>query len=202
MELTQGVGGGTSNIQPAMESGEFDLYPEYTGTACNMVLKHDGLYTEDLFSELEKEYNDQYDMKWVGMYGFNNTYGLVVRREIAEKYNLKTYSDLKAVADSLTFGAVDEITRGQLQTELKRIHEQTGITVLFVTHDIAEALKLGTKVLVMNKGKIEQFAKPEELLRHPATEFVKELVKKERHTCYLPDEQLSDCEFSGVTKKY
>lgn len=76
------------------------------------------------------------------------------------------------------FGAVDEITRGQLQEELKRIHEQTGITVLFVTHDISEALKLGTKVLVMNDGKIEQYAKPEDLLRHPATGFVKELVKK------------------------
>lgn len=76
------------------------------------------------------------------------------------------------------FGAVDEITRGQLQEELKRIHEQTGITVLFVTHDISEALKLGTKVLVMNDGKIEQYAKPEDLLRHSATGFVKELVKK------------------------
>ena len=39
VELTQGVGGGTSNIKPAMESGEFDIYPEYTGTAWNMVLK-------------------------------------------------------------------------------------------------------------------------------------------------------------------
>lgn len=76
------------------------------------------------------------------------------------------------------FGAVDEITRGQLQEELKWIHEQTGITVLFVTHDISEALKLGTKVLVMNDGKTEQYAKPEDLLRHPATGFVKELVKK------------------------
>lgn len=46
VELTQGVGGGTSNIQPAMESGEFDLYPEYTGTAWNMVMKEEGLYTE------------------------------------------------------------------------------------------------------------------------------------------------------------
>ena len=49
VELTQGVGGGTSNIQPAMESGEFDLYPEYTGTAWNMVLGEAGLYTEALF---------------------------------------------------------------------------------------------------------------------------------------------------------
>ncbi len=105
VELTQGVGGGTSNIQPAMESGEFDLYPEYTGTGWNMVLKHDSIYTEDLFGELEKEYSERFHMNWVGMYGFNNTYGFAVRREIAEKYNLKTCSDLKSVAGSLTFGA-------------------------------------------------------------------------------------------------
>ena len=91
VELTQGVGGGTSNIQPAMESGEFDLYPEYTGTGWNAVLKHDGLYTEDLFGELKNEYSERFHMDWIGMYGFDNTYGLVVRREIAEKYNLKTY---------------------------------------------------------------------------------------------------------------
>ena len=58
------------------------------------------------------------------------------------------------------FGAVDEITRGQLQKELRRIYEQTGITVLFVTHDIGEALLLGTKVLVMDRGTIQQYAPP------------------------------------------
>ena len=105
VELTQGVGGGTSNIEPAMESGEFDLYPEYTGTAWNMVLKKDGIYNEDLFPELQKEYRDSLHMQWAGMYGFNNTYGLVVRKEIADKYHLQTYSDLAAVSDRLTFGA-------------------------------------------------------------------------------------------------
>lgn len=104
-ELTQGVGGGTSNIQPAMEKGEFDIYPEYTGTGWNMVLKKSGVYTEDLFGQLKSGYEDQCQMQWVGMYGFNNTYGLAVRREAAEKYNLKTYSDLKAMAGNLTFGA-------------------------------------------------------------------------------------------------
>ena len=74
------------------------------------------------------------------------------------------------------FGAVDEITRAQLQTELKRIWQQTGITVLFVTHDISEALKLGSRVLVMDAGKIEQYAPPEELLRAPATDFVHRLA--------------------------
>ena len=105
VELTQGVGGGTSNIQPAMESGEFDLYPEYTGTAWNMVMKEEGLYTEELFDDLQAFYNDELSMEWTGMYGFNNTYGLVVRREIAEQYDLKTYSDLARVSEQLVFGA-------------------------------------------------------------------------------------------------
>lgn len=74
------------------------------------------------------------------------------------------------------FSAVDEITRNQLQKELKKIYLDRKITVLFVTHDISEALKLGTKVLVMDDGKIQQFASPDEILNHPATEFVRKLV--------------------------
>lgn len=198
VELTQGVGGGTSNIQPAMENGEFDLYPEYTGTAWNMVLKNTGLYTEARFPELQQAYEDGYGMQWLGMYGFNNTYGMVVRRQIAEQYGLRTYSDLAAVAGQLTFGAVDGITRGQLQNELQRIHRQTGITVLFVTHDIAEALKLGTRVLVLDAGGIQQFAPPQELLQHPATGFVRRLTEQQRRTCSLPDDRLGDCAYSGA----
>ena len=99
------------------------------------------------------------------------------------------------------FGAVDEITRAQLQTELKRIWQQTGITVLFVTHDISEALRLGTKVLVMDAGKIEQYAPPKELLRAPATDFVRRLVERERRACRLPDAQLAGCEFSGAAAR-
>lgn len=76
------------------------------------------------------------------------------------------------------FGAVDEITRAQLQTELKQIHEKTDITILFVTHDIGEALRLGTKVLVMDEGRIQQYDTPEVLLQHPATPFVERLIHR------------------------
>ena len=58
------------------------------------------------------------------------------------------------------FGAVDEITRKQLQKEIKDIHQKTGITIIFVTHDINEALTLGTKILVLDQGQIQQFAPP------------------------------------------
>ena len=78
------------------------------------------------------------------------------------------------------FGAVDEITRGQLQDEFLRIHRESGITVLFVTHDIAEALKLGTRTLVMDAGQIQQYDAPSRLLAHPATSFVERLVRRSR----------------------
>lgn len=54
------------------------------------------------------------------------------------------------------FGAVDELTRHQLQDEIVRIHQHSKITIVFVTHDVLEALKLGMKVLVIDKGVIHQ----------------------------------------------
>ena len=74
------------------------------------------------------------------------------------------------------FGAVDEITRRRLQEEILRIHEELGGTIVFVTHDIKEALKLGSRVLVMDHGNIIQDGSPTELLEHPATDFVRRLV--------------------------
>ena len=99
------------------------------------------------------------------------------------------------------FGAVDEITRGQLQEEIQRIHRESGITILFVTHDIGEALKLGTRTLVMEGGRVQQCAPPEEILRRPATEFVRTLVEPQRRTCLLPEARLADCEYSGAASR-
>lgn len=98
------------------------------------------------------------------------------------------------------FGAVDEITRGQLQAEIARIHRETGITVMFVTHDIGEALRLGTRVLVLDGGKVQQYAAPEELLARPATSFVKQLVARQHHACDLPEDQLCACSHSGAAR--
>ncbi|QQO07672.1 ATP-binding cassette domain-containing protein [Breznakiella homolactica] len=74
------------------------------------------------------------------------------------------------------FGAVDDITRKSLQEEIKGIHRRTGVTIFFITHDISEALSLGTRVLVMDQGVIHQFDTPRELRRRPATAFTAELV--------------------------
>lgn len=74
------------------------------------------------------------------------------------------------------FGAVDEITRQLLQNEIARIHRELGVTIVFITHDIKEALKLGSRVLVMDHGRIEQLDTPEEIRRNPATDYVRKLT--------------------------
>ena len=123
VNITTGVGGGTSNIQPAMVKGEFDLYPEYTGTSWEAVLKKEGSYDESKFDELQKEYKEKYNLEYVNLYGFNNTYGLAVNKDIAEKYNLKTYSDLATVSNNLIFGAeYDFFEREDGYKELQKVY--------------------------------------------------------------------------------
>ncbi|MBD5547150.1 MAG: glycine/betaine ABC transporter substrate-binding protein [Lachnospiraceae bacterium] len=105
VEITKGIGGGTTNIHPALIKGEFDLYPEYTRTAWLNVLKKEEMEKDDalLYDQLLAEY-DQMGLTWTGLYGFSNTYGLAVRKETAEQYGLSTYSDLAAVSGELIFG--------------------------------------------------------------------------------------------------
>lgn len=148
VEITQGVGGGTSNIQPAMESGEFDLYPEYTGTGWNMVLKNSALYTEEQFSKLQEGYQKQYQMEWIGMYGFANSYALAVRKNIAEQYDLKNISDLRAIADELIFGA-----------EYDFFEREDGYDPLCDVYNLnfksTVDLDIGLKYQAINEGKID-----------------------------------------------
>lgn len=123
VNITNGVGGGTSNIHPAIVKGEFDLYPEYTGTSWEAVLKKEDSYDESKFDELQKEYKEKYNLEYVNLYGFNNTYGLAVNKDIAEKYNLKTYSDLAKVSNNLIFGAeYDFFEREDGYKELQKVY--------------------------------------------------------------------------------
>lgn len=74
------------------------------------------------------------------------------------------------------FGSVDEITRKMLQDEIKRIHKTLRCTILFVTHDIDEALRLGDRVVVMNNGSIIQIGTPQFVCQNPADDFVSRLL--------------------------
>lgn len=74
------------------------------------------------------------------------------------------------------FGAVDPVTRDNLQGELLRIHAATAKTILFVTHDIDEAIRLASHIAVMDGGRIVQQGAPRDLIAHPADDFVREFV--------------------------
>jgi osmoprotectant transport system ATP-binding protein len=78
------------------------------------------------------------------------------------------------------FGALDPITRETLQDELKKLQSDLGITIVFVTHDIDEAVKLADVIVLMKDGKIVQSAPPKELLANPASNFVREFIGKKR----------------------
>ena len=104
VEIIKGIGGGTTNIQPALLKGDFDLYPEYTGTAWMTVLKHEKEEDSDmLYENLQKDYQDM-GLTWSGLYGFQNSYVLAVRKEAADSYSLETFSDLAAASGNLIFG--------------------------------------------------------------------------------------------------
>ena len=106
VEQKLGIGGGTSNIHPALLAKDIDLYPEYTGTGWLFVLKEEPIKDPRLLYEQVKEaYQTKMDLHWTGMYGFNNTYGIAVKAEVARQYQLRTVSDLAKVASNLTFAA-------------------------------------------------------------------------------------------------
>jgi osmoprotectant transport system ATP-binding protein len=85
------------------------------------------------------------------------------------------------------FGAIDAINREKLQDEVKRIHEASKKTFLFVTHDISEAIKLGTKVLIMDRGQVKQYGTPSEIMSNPADEFVQSFTQSIRKQYFGAD---------------
>ena len=147
VDVTEGVGGGVANIQPAMEKGEFDFYPEYTGTGWNAVLKEESLYDESMFDQLQAGY-EKLGMTWTGMLGFNNTFGIAVTRAVAEEYGLRTFSDLAAVSQNLTFGA-----------EYDFFEREDGYDALRDVYGMEFAdtmdLDIGLKYDAINQGKID-----------------------------------------------
>ena len=85
------------------------------------------------------------------------------------------------------FGALDPITRDALQDLVKDLQERLGKTIVFVTHDMDEALKLANRIVIMSEGKVIQFDTPENILRNPTNEFVEELIGEDRLLQAKPD---------------
>ena len=79
------------------------------------------------------------------------------------------------------FGALDPITRFRLQTELRRLHREVGKTVIFVTHDVDEAIQMGDRIAILREGGVlAQYDTPDAILAHPADDFVAQFVGEDR----------------------
>jgi len=97
------------------------------------------------------------------------------------------------------FGAVDPVRRGQLQREFRRLQQELGKTVIFVTHDVDEAVLLGDRIAIMRQGgKVAQFGPPEALLAHPADDFVASFIGGTRGLKLLSLRSAADVPASDV----
>lgn len=115
--------------------------------------------------KLEPEvYRDRYPSKLSG----GEAQRVGIARALAAKPSLMLMDE--------PFGAIDAITRKSMQEELMKLQKQTGVTILFVTHDINEALKLGDKVIVMHGGEVQQYDTPYNIIMNPQNEFVSKLI--------------------------
>ncbi|MEH7662408.1 osmoprotectant ABC transporter ATP-binding protein OpuCA, partial [Bacillus velezensis] len=85
------------------------------------------------------------------------------------------------------FGALDPITRDSLQEEFKKLQRTLNKTIVFVTHDMDEAIKLADRIVILKAGEIVQAGTPDDILRNPANEFVEEFIGKERLLQSRPD---------------
>ena len=93
------------------------------------------------------------------------------------------------------FGALDPITRFRLQTEMSRLHREVEKTVIFVTHDIDEAIQLGTHIAILREGGVlAQYDTPDAILAHPADDFVAKFIGEDRALRRLALKKLTDVE--------
>lgn len=119
-------------------------------------------------AELPESYLDRYPTELSG--GQQQRIGVV--RALAANQNLILMDE--------PFGALDPITRESLQNLIQNLQVRLGKTIVFVTHDMDEALKLATKVVVLHDGQLIQVGTPDQILHHPANDYVKSLIGEER----------------------
>ncbi|MBB5182145.1 ABC transporter ATP-binding protein [Catenisphaera adipataccumulans] len=170
----------------------------------HMTVEQNIAYVPNLLNKKDKKRTEQAVDKWMKIVGLDPSMKERYPSELSggQQQRVGIARALAASPEILLmdepFGAVDEITRSTLQDEILRIHQETHITILFVTHDIQEALKLATKVLIMDHGEIQQYDTPNQILQHPANSFVEKLVRRQRHTCLLSEDRIEQCEYSGA----
>lgn len=150
----------------------------------HLTVEENIAYVPNLWNKSDKERTRKAVAKWMAIVGLDASLGGRYPAELSggQQQRVGIARALAASPELLLmdepFGAVDALLRRQLQDEIRAIHARGGLTIVFVTHDVEEAMRLGTRVLILKEGRIEQFAAPEEIEAHPATDFVRQLVEK------------------------
>ena len=96
------------------------------------------------------------------------------------------------------FGALDEINRKKLQKQIKKLQKSLNLTILLVTHDIEEAFFLGSKIIILNNGNIEQIGTKEEYYKGFNTEFVRDFLSEKLKFIYIKDNEISFDELKSL----
>lgn len=150
----------------------------------HMTVEKNIAYVPNLLNKRDKQRTAEAVRKWMGIVRLDDSLRKRYPDQLSggQQQRVGIARSLAASPDLLLmdepFGAVDEITRASLQDEIARIHQETGITILFVTHDINEALRLGTRMLVMDRGAALQYDTPEAIRKQPANQFVQALLRR------------------------
>ena len=114
----------------------------------------------------------------VGLSGYENNYPDQLSGGMQQRVGLARALavDPEVLMFDEPFSALDPLIRRDMQNEVIRLHEEVGKTMVFITHDLAEALKLGDRILIMRDGEIVQIGTPDEVVGAPADEYVRDFT--------------------------
>lgn len=137
-----------------------------------------GLMIQDV-GQKEQEEKAKQALEVVGLEGWNNSYPQQLSGGMRQRVGLARAlaNDPDILLMDEAFSALDPLIRGEMQDELIDIHNKMGKTIIFITHDLDEALKLGDRIALMKDGQISQIGSPEEILTNPATDYVARFVE-------------------------
>jgi glycine betaine/proline transport system ATP-binding protein len=190
IEPTQGsIRMGDEEITSASEQQLRDLRRKHVA----MVFQHFGLLphrkvVDNIAFGLEVRGENKADRRnraqemvdLVGLTGYENSYPDQLSGGMQQRVGLARAlaSDPQLLMFDEPFSALDPLIRRDMQNEVIRLHEEVGKTMVFITHDLAEALKLGDRILIMRDGEIVQIGRPDEVVGAPADAYVKDFVSE------------------------
>lgn len=168
------------------------------GLLPHLTIRKNISFVQDISKEASKEEKNKKADELIELVGLDKTLLKRYPREVSggQKQRIGVARALATDPDIILmdepFGAVDEIARTALQDELIEIHRKLKKTILFVTHDIQEAFKIGTRIVLINDGRIVQCGTKEDLVFRPVNDYVKEFFGTKGFQATLDSEKIGE----------